>query len=161
MHSTDFFVSRGLASSRYPKGLREAAFGLGGTRFDVTVKVVIPAAISGIVSAFLLAFARAVGETMVVALAAGTNPVMTADLRRPSQNHDGIHCRNISKRGSCSRYAALQFTLRSCIYAFSADLFDYAIWSVHSQAISGILRVKAEYPCEPIKQTKTNSAIAG
>lgn len=72
-----------------PKGLREAAFGLGGTRFDVTVKVVLPAALSGVVSAFLLAFARAVGETMVVALAAGTNPVLTADIRQPSQTMTG------------------------------------------------------------------------
>ncbi|MCA9293618.1 MAG: phosphate ABC transporter permease subunit PstC [Phycisphaerales bacterium] len=54
-----------------PKGLREAAFGVGGTRFDVAVKVVTPAALSGIVAAFLLAISRAVGETMIVSLAAG------------------------------------------------------------------------------------------
>lgn len=48
-----------------PRRLREAAYGLGGTKFDVAVKVVVPAALSGIVSAFLLAIARAVGETML------------------------------------------------------------------------------------------------
>lgn len=82
-----------------PKGLREAAFGLGGTRFDVTVKVVVPAALSGIVSAFLLAFARAVGETMVVALAAGTNPVMTADIRQPSQTMTGYIVETFQSEG--------------------------------------------------------------
>jgi len=54
-----------------PRGLREGAFGLGATRFDVAVKVVTPAALSGVIAAFLLAIARAVGETMIVALAAG------------------------------------------------------------------------------------------
>lgn len=54
-----------------PRSLRDGAFALGGTRFDVSVKVVVPAALSGIVAAFLLAITRAVGETMIVALAAG------------------------------------------------------------------------------------------
>jgi len=54
-----------------PRDLREGAYGLGGTKFDVSVKVVTPAALSGVVAAFLLAIARAVGETMIVALAAG------------------------------------------------------------------------------------------
>ena len=54
-----------------PKSLREGALGLGATKFDVSVKVVMPAALSGIVAASLLAIARAVGETMIVALAAG------------------------------------------------------------------------------------------
>ena len=62
-----------------PNRLREAAYGLGGTKFDVAVKVVVPAALSGIVSAFLLAIARAIGETMIVAMAAGARPVLTAD----------------------------------------------------------------------------------
>lgn len=60
-----------------PTRLREAAYGLGGTKFDVAVKVVVPAALSGIVSAFLLAIARAVGETMIVAMAAGALPNLT------------------------------------------------------------------------------------
>ena len=58
-----------------PRSLREGGYALGGTKFDVSVKVVIPAAFSGIVAAFLLAIARAVGETMIVALAAGSLPV--------------------------------------------------------------------------------------
>lgn len=54
-----------------PSRLREGAYGIGATRFDVSVKIVMPAALSGIVAASLLAIARAVGETMIVALAAG------------------------------------------------------------------------------------------
>lgn len=60
-----------------PRSLREAAYALGATKLDVTVKVVVPAAISGIVASFLLALSRAIGETMAVALAAGSSPKMT------------------------------------------------------------------------------------
>jgi phosphate transport system permease protein len=60
-----------------PRSLREAAFALGATKLDVTVRVVVPAAISGIVASFLLALSRAIGETMAVALAGGTRPQLT------------------------------------------------------------------------------------
>jgi len=60
-----------------PRSLREAAYALGATKLDVTVRVVVPAAISGIVAAFLLALSRAIGETMAVALAAGNTPKIT------------------------------------------------------------------------------------
>lgn len=73
-----------------PQSLREAAYGLGGTRFDVAVKVVVPAAMSGIVSSFLLAVARATGETMVVALAAGSMPQFTFDPRQEVQTMTGF-----------------------------------------------------------------------
>lgn len=68
-----------------PRSLREGSLGLGGTRFDTTVKVVLPAALSGIVSAILLASARAIGETMIVALAAGSLAQLTLDVRQPVQ----------------------------------------------------------------------------
>lgn len=57
-----------------PRSLREAAFGLGATKFETTVRVVVPAAVSGIVASFILAVSRAVGETMIVAVAAGQSP---------------------------------------------------------------------------------------
>lgn len=57
-----------------PMGLREAGYALGYSRFRVAAKVVIPAALSGITAAFILGMSRAVGETMVVAIAAGQNP---------------------------------------------------------------------------------------
>jgi len=58
-----------------PRALREGSYGLGASKFETSVRVVVPAALSGISAAFLLAVARAVGETMIVALAAGASPV--------------------------------------------------------------------------------------
>lgn len=72
-----------------PRALREGAFGLGATRFDVSLKIVVPAALSGIVAAFLLAIARAVGETMIVSLAAGSSPNLTIDPRESVQTMTG------------------------------------------------------------------------
>ena len=73
-----------------PDRLREGAYGLGSTRLEVTLKVILPAALSGIISAFLLALSRAIGETMVVALAAGSTPTFTLDPRMPSQTMTGF-----------------------------------------------------------------------
>lgn len=72
-----------------PRSLREGAFGLGATKFEVSVKIVLPAALSGIISAVLLAIARAIGETMVVALAAGSRPQFTLDPRQDIQTMTG------------------------------------------------------------------------
>lgn len=60
-----------------PRSLREAAYGLGATKLETAVKVVVPAAISGIAAAFIVAASRAVGETMIVALAAGAGSKFT------------------------------------------------------------------------------------
>src|SRR3989338_5677330 len=60
-----------------PRSLRQAAYGLGATRFEVATRVVMPAAVSGIVAALILALSRAVGETMIVAIAAGSTPKLT------------------------------------------------------------------------------------
>lgn len=72
-----------------PRSLREGAYGLGATKFEVSVKVVVPAALSGIISAFLLAISRAVGETMIVALAAGSRPHFALDPRGEAQTMTG------------------------------------------------------------------------
>jgi phosphate transport system permease protein len=72
-----------------PRGLRDGALGLGGTRFDVAIKVVVPAALSGIVSAFLLAIVRAMGETMVVMMAAGKLAQLSPDPRLPMMTMTG------------------------------------------------------------------------
>lgn len=64
-----------------PMSLREGAFALGMSRWRMAFSVVMPAAFSGVTAAYLLAFSRAVGETMVVAIAAGTNPNLTGDPR--------------------------------------------------------------------------------
>jgi phosphate transport system permease protein len=60
-----------------PSSLREAAFGLGTSKRQVSVRVVVPAALSGISASVILAFSRAVGETMAVTIAAGNSPKMT------------------------------------------------------------------------------------
>lgn len=60
-----------------PRSLRDAAYALGATRFEVSTKVVIPAALSGIVASFILAVSRAIGETMIVKIAAGATPNLT------------------------------------------------------------------------------------
>lgn len=65
------------AMSAVPQSLREGAYGLGATRLEVATKVILPAALSGIVASIILALSRAVGETMIVAIAAGQNPTFT------------------------------------------------------------------------------------
>ncbi len=67
------------AMSAVPDGLREGAYGLGSTRFDVSTRVVVPAALSGIIASFILALSRAIGETMAVVLAAGSTPNLSAN----------------------------------------------------------------------------------
>jgi phosphate transport system permease protein len=62
-----------------PRGLREGAFAMGATRFEVVRRVVFPAALSGIMASIILAMSRAVGETMAVAVANGFNPQLTVD----------------------------------------------------------------------------------
>jgi phosphate transport system permease protein len=71
------------AMASVPTSLREGAYALGATRYEVATKVVFPAALSGIVAAVVLALSRAVGETMIVAIAAGQNPTLTLDPRVP------------------------------------------------------------------------------
>ncbi len=68
------------AMSAVPDHLRNAGYGLGATKFEVSTKVVLPAALSGILASFVLAISRAIGETMAVTLAAGMNPNITLDV---------------------------------------------------------------------------------
>lgn len=67
------------ALSAVPKSLRNASYGLGATRFQTAFKVMVPAASSGIIVSVILAFSRAIGETMIVAIAAGQQPRLTLD----------------------------------------------------------------------------------
>jgi phosphate transport system permease protein len=60
-----------------PRSLRNGAYALGATRFEVSLRVVVPAALSGIVASFILAISRAIGETMLVTIAAGATPNLT------------------------------------------------------------------------------------
>lgn len=67
-----------------PMAMREGSYAMGATRFQTAVKVVLPAAFSGVVAAFILAISRAVGETMVVAVAAGQQPNFTWNPMEPA-----------------------------------------------------------------------------
>lgn len=73
------------AMSAVPGGLREGAYALGSTKAKVATRVVFPAALSGIVASIILATSRAIGETMVVLLAAGNQPQLTFDPTEPIQ----------------------------------------------------------------------------
>ena len=67
------------ALSAVPKSLRNASYGMGATRLQTSFRVMVPAASSGIIVSVILAFSRAIGETMIVAIAAGQQPRLTAD----------------------------------------------------------------------------------
>lgn len=60
-----------------PQSLREAGYALGSTKFEVATKIVFPAAFSGVTASFILALSRAIGETMLVTIAAGSMPQLT------------------------------------------------------------------------------------
>jgi phosphate transport system permease protein len=68
-----------------PMSLREGSYGMGATRFQTAVRVVFPAALSGVLSAYILGISRAVGETMIVAVAAGMQPNLTMNPLEPAQ----------------------------------------------------------------------------
>jgi phosphate transport system permease protein len=69
------------AMSAVPRDLRDGAFALGSTRREVATRIVVPAAISGIIAAFVLGISRAVGETMIALVAAGQQPNLSFDPR--------------------------------------------------------------------------------
>ena len=65
------------ALSAVPRTMREGAYALGATKFEVATRTVVPAALSGIIASFILAISRAIGETMIVTIAAGATPKLT------------------------------------------------------------------------------------
>ncbi|MCL9812744.1 phosphate ABC transporter permease subunit PstC [Natranaeroarchaeum aerophilus] len=73
------------AMSAVPDELRNAGYGLGATKFEVSTGIVVPSAMSGILASYILAISRAIGETMAVALAAGITPQITANPLEPIQ----------------------------------------------------------------------------
>jgi phosphate transport system permease protein len=73
-----------------PCSLREGGYALGATKLEVSWQIVVPAALSGIIASFILAMSRAIGETMIVALAAGSKPQLTANPLEPMQTMTGF-----------------------------------------------------------------------
>lgn len=105
------------ALSAVPRALREGAYGLGSTRFEVTTRVVLPAAFSGIVAAIILAISRAVGETMIVAIAAGAGPNFTINPAKAAETMTGYIAR--ISTGDLS-YNSLDY---NSIFAIGLSLF--------------------------------------
>jgi len=77
------------ALSAVPNSLREGAYALGATKIEVSLKVVMPTAFSGLAAAFIVGLSRAVGETMIVALAAGSGPALTLNPFRAAETMTG------------------------------------------------------------------------
>ncbi|MDH4058479.1 MAG: phosphate ABC transporter permease subunit PstC [Cyclobacteriaceae bacterium] len=113
-----------------PKSLREASFGMGATRFQTAFKVVVPAASSGILVSIILAIARAIGETMVVAVAAGQQPVLTMD---PRQGVETITAFIVQvslgdvQHGSIEYKTIFAAGMTLFIFTFVLNLFSYYI----------------------------------
>jgi phosphate transport system permease protein len=72
-----------------PRSLREAAFAMGATKLETSLSVVVPAGISGVMAAFIIGLSRAIGETMIVALAAGAGSALTANPFRSAETMTG------------------------------------------------------------------------
>jgi phosphate transport system permease protein len=77
------------ALSAVPRSLREASYGLGATKFETAVQVVLPAALSGVTAAIIVGISRAIGETMIVALAAGAGPNLTLNPFKSAETMTG------------------------------------------------------------------------
>ena len=105
------------ALSAVPNSLRQAALGLGATRLETSVRIVVPAAFSGIAAAFIIGLSRAVGETMVVALAAGAGSAFTFNPFHAAETMTG-HIVRIS--GGDLSYQSIDY---NSIYAIGLMLF--------------------------------------
>jgi phosphate transport system permease protein len=78
------------ALNAVPESIRQGAYAMGSTRFEVASRVMVPSALSGILSSFILAMSRAIGETMIVAVAAGMRPQLTSSFLKPIQTMTGF-----------------------------------------------------------------------
>jgi phosphate transport system permease protein len=105
------------ALSAVPRALREGAYGLGATRWEVATRIVLPAALSGIFAAFVVGVSRAIGETMIVAIAAGAGPRFTLNPFRAAETMTG-HIARIS--GGDLSYNTIDY---NSIFAIGLSLF--------------------------------------
>lgn len=105
------------ALSAVPRALREGAYGLGATRWEVATHIVVPAALSGIFAAFVVGVSRAIGETMIVAIAAGAGPRFTLNPLRAAETMTG-HIARIS--GGDLSYNTIDY---NSIFAIGLSLF--------------------------------------
>jgi len=109
------------ALSAVPRGLREGAYGLGATRLETSLRVVVPAAMSGIIAAVIVGVSRAVGETMIVAIAAGAGPNWTVNPFLAAETITG-HIARIS--GGDLAFDTIQY---DSIFALGLVLFFFTL----------------------------------
>jgi len=121
-----------------PRSMREGAFGLGATRRVVSTRIVLPAALSGVMASIVLAVSRAVGETMAVTLAAGVQPALTADPRDPAQTITAVIV-GVSK-GEATRGS----TIYESIFAIGAVLFVVTL-AINLVAVALVRRYRTVY----------------
>ena len=105
------------ALSAVPRSLREAAYGIGGTKLEVALQVVLPAALSGIAAAIIIGISRAIGETMIVAVAAGAGPKFTLN---PFQGAETITGHIVRISGGDLSYDSIDY---NSIFALGLLLF--------------------------------------
>lgn len=105
------------ALSAVPGSLRQASYGLGATRLETALRIVLPAALSGVAAAFIVATSRAIGETMIVAIAAGAGPNLTFSPFRAAETMTG-HIVRIS--GGDLSYDSIDY---NSIFAIGLMLF--------------------------------------
>jgi phosphate transport system permease protein len=109
------------ALTAVPRSLREASYGLGATRFETISRVVLPAALSGLAAAFLVGISRAVGETMIVALAAGAGTNLTLNPFQQAETITG-HIARIS--GGDLPYGTIDY---ESLFALGLALFVFTL----------------------------------
>ncbi len=105
------------AMAAVPRDLREGGYALGADKLQVSTRIVVPAAVSGIVASYVLAISRAVGETMIVTIAAGSTPELTADPFRSIQTLTAAIAHTVSGE------AASGTTRYQSLFAVGAALF--------------------------------------
>jgi phosphate transport system permease protein len=126
------------ALSAVPNSLRYAAYALGATRFETAIQVVLPAAFSGVAAAFIVGISRAIGETMIVAIAAGAGPKFTFNPFAAAETMTG-HIVRIS--GGDLSYDSLDY---NSIFAIGLMLFFMTLaLNVFSQVV--VRRFREEY----------------
>lgn len=114
------------AMQSVPNSLRNSAYALGATKIEVIFKIVVPAAISGIVASFILAFSRAIGETLIVTIAAGLRSNITVSPLEPVQTITAAIVRTIggeAPRDSLEYYSIFAIGLALFIITFGLNIF--------------------------------------
>src|SRR5699024_9388599 len=124
------------AMNAVPQSLREGALGLGSSKIEVTCKVVIPAALSGIIASIVLALSRAIGETMIVTIASGSSKNLTFDIMTSMQTMTAYIVEVTG--GDAPAGSTIYYSL----YAVALTLFVFTL----------LMNVLANYTAEKLQQ---------